>query len=101
MGHQWVAVEKSLRDLILADYADKNNVNINGLTQTEIRDIIMGAEIVPPSQQMQQVADIEKQAKQSAQTNHSLTKAYDKHGRQIIVSTTSPYEQQRFNTETD
>jgi len=31
------------------------------LTQSEIRDIILGAEITPPSQQRQQIAEIEKQ----------------------------------------
>ena len=54
-------VEIALKDLILADYAKKNNVNVGALTQSEIRDIILGAEITPPSQQRQQIADIEKQ----------------------------------------
>ena len=56
-------VEIALKDLILADYAKKNNVNVGALTQSEIRDIILGAEITPPSQQRQQIADIEKQAR--------------------------------------
>merc|ERR1719387_2613742 len=62
---QWVRVEVALKDLILADYAKKNNVNAGALTQTEIRDIILGADIAPPSMQRQQIADIEKQAKES------------------------------------
>jgi len=33
------------------------------LTQSEIRDIILGAEITPPSQQRQQIAEIEKQVR--------------------------------------
>ncbi len=56
-------VEIALKDLILADYAKKNNVNVGALTQSEIRDIILGAEITPPSQQRQQIADIEKQVR--------------------------------------
>jgi hypothetical protein len=36
-------------------------VNTSALTQSEIRDIILGAEITPPSQQRQQIAEIEKQ----------------------------------------
>ena len=56
-------VEVALRDLILSDYAKKNNVNTSALTQSEIRDIILGAEITPPSQQRQQIAEIEKQVK--------------------------------------
>merc|ERR1712176_721075 len=47
---QWIKVEVALKDLILADYAKKNNVNVGALTQTEIRDIILGADIAPPSQ---------------------------------------------------
>lgn len=35
-------VEVSLKDLILADYGKKNNVNVASLTQSEIRDIILG-----------------------------------------------------------
>lgn len=54
-------MEVALRDLILSDYAKKNNVNTSALTQSEIRDIILGAEIAPPSQQRQQIAEIEKQ----------------------------------------
>ena len=57
----WFQVEVALRDLILSDYAKKNNVNTSALTVSEIRDIILGAEITPPSQQRQQIAEIEKQ----------------------------------------
>ena len=44
---QWIKVEIALKDLILGDYAKKNNVNVGALTQSEIRDIILGAEITP------------------------------------------------------
>mgnify|MGYP004703764201 FL=1 len=53
-----------MRDLILSDYAKKNNVNTSALTQSEIRDIILGAEITPPSQQRQQIAEVEKHVSQ-------------------------------------
>jgi pre-mRNA-processing factor 8 len=46
---QWMKVEVALRDLNLSDYAKKNNVNTSCLTQSEIRDIILGAdEFAPP-----------------------------------------------------
>ena len=32
-------------NLILAEFAKKNNVNVKALTQSEIRDIILGMEI--------------------------------------------------------
>ena len=48
-------IEVALKDLILADYGKKNNVNVASLTQSEVRDIILGMEITPPSLQRQQV----------------------------------------------
>lgn len=54
-------MEVALKDLILADYGKKNNVNVASLTQSEVRDIILGMEIAPPSLQRQQIAEIEKQ----------------------------------------
>jgi pre-mRNA-processing factor 8 len=42
-------VEVELKNLILADYGKKNNVNVSALTQSEIRDIILGMEIAPPA----------------------------------------------------
>ena len=49
----WVKVEVELKNLILADYAKKNNVNVASLTQSEIRDIILGMDIAPPTLQKQ------------------------------------------------
>ena len=46
---QWIKIEVSLKDLILADYGKKNNVNVSSLTQSEIHDVILGMEIYPPS----------------------------------------------------
>jgi len=37
-----VKVEVELKNLILNDYAKKNNVNVQALTQMEIKDIILG-----------------------------------------------------------
>nr|CAD1827742.1 unnamed protein product [Ananas comosus var. bracteatus] len=98
---QWMKVEVALRDLILSDYAKKNNVNTSALTQSEIRDIILGAEITPPSQQRQQIAEIEKQAKEASQLTAVTTKTTNVHGDELIVTTTSPYEQQAFGSKTD
>jgi hypothetical protein len=81
------------QDLILADYAKKNNVNVGALTQSEIRDIILGAEITPPSMQRQQIAEIEKQTKDQTQLTATTTKTTNVHGDEMIVTTTSPYEQ--------
>ena len=43
-----VNVEVSLKDLILEDYGKRNNVSVDPLTQSEVRDIILGMTIAPP-----------------------------------------------------
>jgi pre-mRNA-processing factor 8 len=52
---QWVKVEVELKNLILADYAKKNNVNVASLTSSEIKDIILGMDVAPPSIQQQEM----------------------------------------------
>ncbi|GMQ01409.1 hypothetical protein CsSME_00048060 [Camellia sinensis var. sinensis] len=79
----------------------KNNVNTSALTQSEIRDIILGAEITPPSQQRQQIAEIEKQAKEASQLIAVTTRTTNVYGDELIVTTTSPYEQNAFRSKTD
>lgn len=132
---QWIKVETALKDLILADYSKKNNVNAGALTQAsllllprgsknvrvfcvtgvqagaqvadrpclqnEIRDIILGAEITPPSMQRQQIAEIEKQAAAGTQMTALTTKTQNVHGDELTVTTTSPYEQTLFGSKTD
>ena len=61
--------------------------------QSEIRDIILGAEITPPSMQRQQIADIEKQAAAGQQMTAMTTRTQNVHWDELIVTTTSPYEQ--------
>ncbi|CAH8315676.1 unnamed protein product [Eruca vesicaria subsp. sativa] len=46
---QWMKVEVALRDVIVTDYAEKKNVKASDLTVSEIRDIILGADITPSS----------------------------------------------------
>ncbi|KAL1220606.1 Pre-mRNA-processing-splicing factor 8A [Cardamine amara subsp. amara] len=98
---QWIKVEVALKDLILSDYGKKNNVNMSALTQSEIRDIILGAEITPPSQQRQERAEIEKQAKEVRHVSAVTTRTVNIHGDELIVSTISPYEQSAFRSKTD
>ncbi len=98
---QWIKVEVALKDLILADYGKKNNVNVSSLTQSEIRDIILGMEISPPSLQRQQVAEIEAQAREQSQMTATTTKTTNVHGEQIVVTTTTQYEAATFQSKTD
>ena len=98
---EWISVEVQLKDLILADYGKKNNVNVASLTQSEIRDIILGMEIAPPTMQRQEIAEIEKSAKEASQLNAVTTKTTNVHGEELIVTTTSQYEQQTYASKTD
>jgi pre-mRNA-processing factor 8 len=97
---EWIKVEGALKDLILADYGKKNNVNVNSLTQTEVRDIILGAEISPPSQARQDIADIETN-KDDAQLTAVTTRTTNVHGDEMVVTTQSQYEQKRFASKTE
>lgn len=98
---EWIKVEIALKDLILADYGKKNNVNVASLTQSEIRDIILGMEISAPSAQRQQIAEIEKQTKEQTQLTATTTRTVNKHGDEIFTTTTSNYETQAFASKTE
>ncbi|KAK4692804.1 pre-mRNA-processing factor 8, partial [Lecanoromycetidae sp. Uapishka_2] len=97
----WIKVELLLRDLILNDYGKKNNVNTSSLTTSEIRDIILGMEISAPSMQRQQAAEIEKQQQEQQQLTAVTTKTQNVLGEDIIVTTTSQFEQQSFASKTE
>lgn len=98
---EWSKVEVDLKNLVLEAYGKKNNVNVTSLTQSEVRDIILGMEIAPPSQQRQQIAEIEEQNKEQSQLTAVTTKTTNIHGDEIIVTTTSRYEQNTFASRTE
>ncbi|KAJ3374243.1 Pre-mRNA-processing-splicing factor 8 [Allomyces arbusculus] len=98
---EWIQVEMALKDMILSDYGKKNNVNIASLTQSEIRDIILGMEIAAPSLQRQQMAEIEKQSETTSQLTALTTKTTNVHGDEIIVTTTTNFEAATFASKTD
>jgi pre-mRNA-processing factor 8 len=97
----WVKVEVQLRDLILLDYGKKNNVNTSSLTSSEVRDIILGMEISAPSMQRQQAAEIDKQQEEQQQLTAVTTKTQNIHGEEMVVTTTSQYEQASFASKTE
>ena len=97
----WIKVEVQLRDLILNDYGRKNNVNTSSLTSSEVRDIILGMEISAPSMQRQQAAEIEKQQQEQQQLTAVTTKTQNVLGEDMVVTTTSQYEQQSFASKTE
>lgn len=58
-------------------------------------------EISAPSAQRQQIAEIEKQTKEQSQLTATTTRTVNKHGDEIITSTTSNYETQTFSSKTE
>ena len=98
---EWVDIEVSLKDLILEDYGNKNNVSTDALTASEIRDIILGMQIAAPSQQRQEMAEIEKNARETSQATATTVKGVDKHGEEIVITTETAYENQTFSSKTD
>lgn len=97
----WIKVEVNLKNLILVDYGKKNSVNINSLTQSEIRDIILGMEIAPPSETRQQIAEIERQGGDATNVTAVTTKTVNVHGDEITVTSNSPYGQKSFSSQAD
>lgn len=98
---QWTEVESKLRALILMDYGKKNNVNVMSLTGPEQRDIILGMEISAPSAQRQQIAEIEKQVKEQGQLTTTTSRTVNRHGDEIVTTTTTNYETATFAGSTD
>merc|ERR1712022_80402 len=58
-------------------------------------------EISEPSQQRQQIAEIEKQTREQSQLTSTTTKTTNVHGDEIIAHTTSNYERSVFSSRTD
>lgn len=79
----------------------KNNVNVASLTQHEIRDLILGQEIKAPSLRRQEIAAIEQQEQEQSQLTALKTKSQNVHGDEMVVVTTSNYEQQTFQSKTE
>ncbi|CUM64486.1 uncharacterized protein PRCAT00002091001 [Priceomyces carsonii] len=100
---QWIEVETQLRDLILNDYAKKNNVNIQSLTQSEIRDLILGQTIRAPSDKRQEITDIDKKVDENENKELTAvkTKTTNVHGEEIVTVTTTNYEQLSFSSKNE
>jgi pre-mRNA-processing factor 8 len=81
---EWIKIEISLKDLILGDFGRRNNVNITALTQSEIRDIILGMEISAPSLQRQKIAEIDQQGREQSQVTALTTKTVNIHGDEMV-----------------
>lgn len=101
---QWISIESEMRDLILTEYGKKYNVNISALTQTEIKDLILGQNIKAPSVKRQKMAEIEA-ARAESETNGATsvmkTKSVNAQGEEIVVVTSANYENQTFSSKNE
>ena len=100
---EWIRAEVQMKDVIVNEYGRRNNINVTALTQSEIRDIILGMEITAPSAQRQAAAAIEdsKPITAPGALGSVTVKTTNIHGDEIITTTTSGYEQQTFQGKTD
>ena len=85
---EWIKVEVQLKNLIINDYAKKNNVNVASLTQLEIRDIILGMETPTPSLQQEQVNQVEARNQEGTAVTVETT---NQQNQRIITSTTTNF----------
>eukprot|EP00835_Amoeboradix_gromovi_P001880 NODE_96_length_21330_cov_0.419858.p1 type:complete len:2207 gc:universal NODE_96_length_21330_cov_0.419858:801-7421(+) len=93
---EWIELEVKLKELIIEDYGLKNAINTKALTQTEIRDIILGSTVINPSIQRQEMV-----SNADTQVQALAVKTFNVHGEEMIAVTTSKYEQEQFNSKAD
>ncbi|SCW03879.1 LAFE_0H01046g1_1 [Lachancea fermentati] len=105
---QWIEIESKMRDLILSEYGKKYNVNIASLTQSEIKDLILGQNIKAPSVKRQQMAEIETtkannndNADELNSTTAMKIKSTNAHGEEIMVVASTNYETQTFSSKNE
>lgn len=113
---EWIAVETALKDLILGDYAKKNGVAVSSLTQSEVRDILLGMEVTAPQIQKKLREDVEKSARDAATakaaasaaggakdgaTTAVMSRTVNRLGEVLTTVTSSPYEQATFSSRSD
>lgn len=106
---QWIEIETEMRDLVLEEYGKKYNVNIAALTQTEIKDLILGQNIKAPSVKRQKMAELAAARAEDKKTGEETTEAstlmktktINAQGEEIIVVTSSNYENQAFSSKNE
>lgn len=101
-SEQWIDVEAQLRDLVLGDYAKKHQISIQLLTQSEVRDIILGQDVRAPSVKRQQMAALEENEEpQNSLLTAAKTTTKNVHGEEIVTVTTQSYGQLAFAAKSD
>lgn len=105
---QWIGIEAKMRDLILSEYGKKYNVNISALTQTEIKDLILGQNIKAPSVKRQKMAELEAARNDdqadgldAGASSVMKTKTVNAQGEEIVVVTSANYENEAFTSKNE
>lgn len=104
---QWIIIEGKMRDLILSEYSQKYNIDTSLLTQTEIKDIILGQNVKASSVRKQQIPEVEGSAMSSNNTEEAQavlsmkTKSINAQGEEITVVTSTNYETQTFDSKNE
>lgn len=89
LDEQWVGVEAQLRDMIVEEFCEREGVASASLTQTEVRDLILGGVVKPRA------------VEETAAPTAIKATTVNAHGEQITTVTTTLYEQQHFASQTD
>lgn len=97
----WMKVEIELRNLILADFAKRTNVNVSSLIQSEIQDIILGMETAEENIIKKQTDEIKRQKIQGSTIIQTVNQTVNEQGEKILVTTITPYEQEKFVSKQD
>jgi pre-mRNA-processing factor 8 len=108
---EWIRVELKLKDFILEDYGIRNNVKVGALTQTEVRDIILGMRVEAPSSAKEELAALQGTstaggaAAPASAAAEALatrtTRTTNAQGESILVSTSSTHEAKTFASRAD
>jgi pre-mRNA-processing factor 8 len=96
---EWKDIEMQLSDVILADYARRNSIQVSQLTTKEAQDIILGKEITSVELQNEEAKAIEDKAKKT-QLAAQTVKTLNKRGEEITVRTTRTFEIGSFTAST-
>ncbi|KAG9389487.1 PROCN (NUC071) domain [Carpediemonas membranifera] len=99
----WQDVEAALLDLILTDYAVRNNITKEALTPQEQRGIILGDEVEAPSLERQQAAEavLHEAEQAAAASTATVVRTTDRLGRSIVTLKTSAHTGPQFVSQSD
>lgn len=98
---QWIVCEQALKDLIISDYCIKNNVSCSDISPSDVRDIIIGAELEITKDNRREFEGKNIERADDSGTLIVVSNSVNKLGQAMVVSSSSPYETQDLNTSND